>query len=984
MGNSASQNNGHGGRINRKRTSRISRDQLRAKSFLQRERAAASEQTPLIMQTSSADDTEYIERLEDHIQRLSEKCAALESQNILVATQQLDLFARYFSFALSLSVLYGYWRLVGWILCTFMKDHPSSLIEALSEAGAIDKSTLGALAAIVQSSWFVRSLQIGLLLVPYLYNKWTHGSMHRRFQVFVIAFIIIIRIRMCRWREAMFLQNDPSGTQIPRYGEACTNDGIWEANYEISARFLYLSILRLRGLWTKTAQYLSSRADFVPVSYIRELSKLQDQAPITAWEKVERLLPTNLKKKLTDFEKEPLASASIGQVHVATLEGRKVVVKVQHPHARTLMMDDFWSLKVLTRIIGWLEPEYAFMEILMNEWAQEAVKELDFLFEAEHLREASQAIRNWLPDKSTVIRSNVDNVPFRAQVPEPIEELSNQKVLVMNFCEGCRIDDFDKMDEWGLPRAAVMDGVAQTFAHFMYCSTIFNGDPHAGNLLVRPGIEESDEGFTIVVLDWGLAKRLPEMKRVAFCQMVYAAATVDYGLLLDSYKTVGLKMKREDAGQSMEDMRFFLRDMAPRDVAKKRIKSKMKQGADIRKKTQEKVPMESKTYPGEFFFFIRVNELLHGLGSRFSVNLGYLDALSPYAEKGLRMSSYYGLPKVLDTKSTTKGVDSVAAGVDVNFAITMQKFLKDLESEKNLVGGQVCVIKDGIIQVDVVAGSLGGLRSHIPMQKDALILGYSTTKAITATLAHIMVQDGYLTYDEPVCERVWKKFCTTPEPPVNLHSKLGLSQEELQKRWQWKRKISLRHILNHSAALWSAFPPNLTIQKMASCESCIAGFEFDPENPENTVLPVNNPDDGIQAYHFLSFGWLVAGTLCGAYSTKHRTKSTATFQEVYEALLVPKLSETTRKAGFRPMGGAGGHILAQTVTADIRASQMIQRQRQMEMENDEESPEMIEAKKMMQMFDGMEFLVRPVACMRDSLYVIYRFVSGPHDSNFAA
>lgn len=123
-----------------------------------------------------------------------------------------------------------------------------------------------------------------------------------------------------------------------------------------------------------------------------------------------------------------------------------------------------------------------------------------------------------------------------------------------------------------------MDGVAQAFAHFMYCSTIFNGDPHAGNLLVRQGIQTDDtKGFTIVLLDWGLAKRLPEQKRVAFCQMVYAAATVDYGLLLDSYKTVGLKMKREDAGQSMEDMRFFLRDMAPREVAKKRIRAKIKQ-----------------------------------------------------------------------------------------------------------------------------------------------------------------------------------------------------------------------------------------------------------------------------------------------------------------------------------------------------------------------------------------------------------------------
>lgn len=578
MGNSSS-----GPTTNKERRPRISREQLRAKSFLRKERAAIHEATPLLESFSSEDveENQYIEKLEADVQRLAAKCAALESQNILVAVQQLDLITRYFSLFLSLSVLFVYWRVMVGLLPIVMHRYLPIILDRLQEMADCNSSGQcralhGTLINLLQNIWTFRILQVIFLTIPYFYNRWTHGSVHRRFQVFVVAFIVIIRIRMCRWREKMFLQDD--STEIPRYGEACTNDGIWEANYEISARFLYLSILRLRGLWTKTAQYLSSRADFVPVAYIRELSKLQDQAPVTPWDQVEKLLPDRLLEQLTNFEQEPIASASIGQVHVARLGGQKVVVKVQHPHARTLMMDDFWSLNILTKIIGWLEPDYAFMEILMKEWAAEAIKELNFSFEAEHLREASRAIQTLIPTKDTVVYSNVSKIPFQIQVPEPMEDLSNCDVLVMNFCEGCRIDDFTQIEQWGLSRAAVMDGVAQAFAHFMYCSTIFNGDPHAGNMLVRPGIlTDPSKGFTIVVLDWGLAKRLPEQKRVAFCQMVYAAATVDYGLLLDSYKTVGLKMKREDAGQSMEDMRFFLRDMAPRDVARKRIKSKIKQ-----------------------------------------------------------------------------------------------------------------------------------------------------------------------------------------------------------------------------------------------------------------------------------------------------------------------------------------------------------------------------------------------------------------------
>lgn len=369
------------------------------------------------------------------------------------------------------------------------------------------------------------------------------------------------------------------------------------------------------------------------------------------------------------------------------------------------------------------------------------------------------------------------------------------------------------------------------------------------------------------------------------------------------------------------------------------------------KKTNEKVPMESKAYPGEFFFFIRVNELLHGLGSRFSVNLGYLDALRPYAEKGLRMSTFYDLPKevtFIDNKTST--------GSDTQLVQKLQTVLRELEEEGQLSGGQVCVIdKTGKIQVDVVAGSLGGLRSHIPMRHDALILGYSTTKAITATLAHLMVRDGYLSYDEPICERVWQQFCPYEEAPSHLHKDLKLPSEEVERRWRWKREVTLRHILNHCAGFWSAFPTKLTIKKMASCEQCVSGFEFNPDAPEETLLPTCQPSEGVQVYHFMSFGWLVAGTLCGAYKEKHGLAN-VTFQNVYEALLAPKLSEMTKNSGFNPLGASGKHILAQTVTADIKASEMIQRRRQMEMEN-ELSDEVSEAKKMMEMFEGKEFLV---------------------------
>jgi aarF domain-containing kinase len=881
---------------------------------------------------------EMIERLHKNIATLSSRCARLEAQNILIPVQQLDIAARATALTLSLVSLYLYARLVFYAVD---KLFPLVLQKLGRQPGLI--------------LWVIK---LSLSVYPYMYNRMTYGITHRRFEVFTIAFIVIARTRLARWRERIFA-TDPSsssGNVSSVYGEDCSEDAIWDANYEISARFLYVSILRLKGLWTKTAQYLSSRADFMPVAYVRELKRLQDEAPATDWKDIR--LPRKLLEQLTDINPVPIASASIGQVHVARLKltGEKVVIKVQHPSASTLMMDDFWSLKVIARIVAWMDKEYEFFEILMNEWAKEARHELDFISEANNLLAAKKSI-DVMFHKRDVVYTNITAaipkpVPFQVEIPRPLMHLTSKHYLVMHFCEGGRVDDFDLMEQQGIARDAVMDAVSQTFAHMMYVSDIFNGDPHPGNVFLRAGTTVGKEGFTLVLLDWGLAKRMPTVKRLAFCQMALAAATLDFGLLLDAFEAVGLKMKRENVAEDMEGIRFLLRDVVQGAKSRKRIKAKIKvdQKRMQARKKGEKVPMDSKAYPGEFFFFVRVNDLLHGLGSRLSVEMAYLDVLKPYAECGLIMAL-----------KSSQVVTSVPVSVEVKDTELNEKLqiaIKELQDEKKVEGVQICVLdKNGACLADIASGTLGGLKKAFPMQNNALVLGFSCTKAIAATMAHVMVEEGYLDYDEPVCKRVWTKFCSSDKPPVELATALDISQEEVQKRWEWKRSITLRNILMHQAGLWSSMPHTMTIKSLASCESCTAAYEYNPDNPEATLLPSRKPGEESE-YHFMSFGWLIAGTLCGAYEQKHGTP--CTFKEVYERFLESKLSPDTLKVGFRPCGGSGGLSMAQVVTADIRASRMIQQQREFEaMGEDGAAKDVGVSSEMIKSFRGKEFLLDP-------------------------
>ena len=489
-----------------------------------------------------------------------------------------------------------------------------------------------------------------------------------------------------------------------------------------------------------------------------------------------------------------------------------------------------------------------------------------------------------------------EGIPFDVEIPRPVNHLCRSKrVMVMSFCPGQRIDDLEQIRKCRVPKEAVMNALAQAVAHMMYVGDIFNGDPHPGNVFLRPGTKDDESvGFTLVLLDWGLAKRLDARKREGFCRMTYAAATFDYGLMMDSFATLGLKLKRENVAEDLEGIRFLLRDMMPRGVARNRLKAKMK--TDIErskgKKRGERVPVDSDAYPGEFFFFVRTNELLHGLGSKLGVRVKYLDVLRPYALRGLQASS-------ADVRPGAPEAPSSASVADARLHRKIGQRLDEWRRSAAIAGAQVCVIRRGRVLAHCVAGHLGSLNSAVPVRPDALFLGFSCTKAVTATLALKMVEMGYLDLDEPLCRRIWPEFAPTERTPPGLHEALDEDEATTTKKWRWKRSITLRHVLTHTAGLWFATPSNMTIETLASCEKCVRGFEFNADKPEDTILPAEEPGTKC-TYHYISFGWIVAGCIIGAY---HKRKGVLkTYEEIFNEIFSSSLGPVIRKAGFEPCG----------------------------------------------------------------------------------
>ena len=412
---------------------------------------------------SPADPSLVMERLRRENEALSSRCRKLEAQNVICAAQQVDFIAVVLGFTTCAMFYYGF---------------------ALCVCRLVDYDDY--------SCWLAR---VGIIAVPYIYNKLRWGMVYRRFMVFAVFVVFLARVRLCRWRVQKYItssQNqdlsslrgeEGASASSGHFGDDISEDDVMEASYEINARFLYSSILRLRGLWTKTAQYMASRADFVPVGYVRELGKLQDEAPETEWVDVRKMLSkAGILNDFVSIDEKPIASASIGQVHVAKLQDshEKVVIKVQHPHASTLLSDDFVSLNIMAAIVGWLEPEYKFIGILMKEWANEARHELDFNSEVANLKTAHESI-DLMKRTSDMMTTHSDEkrVPFDVEIPRPVDHLCKSKrVMVMSFSEGKRIDDLDQIKKCGVPKEAIMNGLAHATAHMMFVTDIFNGDPH--------------------------------------------------------------------------------------------------------------------------------------------------------------------------------------------------------------------------------------------------------------------------------------------------------------------------------------------------------------------------------------------------------------------------------------------------------------------------------------------------------------------------
>jgi len=287
---------------------------------------------------------------------------------------------------------------------------------------------------------------------------------------------------------------------------------------EVSPEFgvqLRLVLERLGPTFIKFGQMLSTRVDLLPMEVALELKRLQDEVPPESFATVKRLLENEFKKPLTgeagafaSFNEEPVAAASIAQVHFAELpDGRRVAVKVRRPHIGRVIDADLALLRLLASLFDRYLPEYRRLKApqVVDEFATTIKGELNLRAEAAH---ASRFTENL---------ADVEGV----HIPQVIWDYTHNGVLTTERIAGISIDEKEALEAAGHDCLALCERAATLFFHMAFVDGYFHADMHPGNLFV------SDSG-DIIMVDFGIVGRLDMKSRLYLAEMLLAFLKRDY------------------------------------------------------------------------------------------------------------------------------------------------------------------------------------------------------------------------------------------------------------------------------------------------------------------------------------------------------------------------------------------------------------------------------------------------------------------------
>jgi len=594
-------------------------------------------------------------------------------------------------------------------------------------------------------------------------------------------------------------------------GKCPKADQMWDEVHRTNAREIREHAEQVKGLFIKACQFMSAMAGVLPDPYVDEFMCLTDHLPVSTIEEVRKVIRQDFKRFprdiFSELAVEPIASASIAQVHKATLRhnGKQVAVKIQHDGVDRIFLEDVQTLSTIAEQVAYWSPDLDFRKFT-QEWRESVPHELDFGEEKRALERARKALR---AGGSPVL------------VPKADPKLVSRHVLVMEFIEATPIlslGDVDFCQQNGIDKNVVLETLLDAFGIMAFKDGMFHADPHSGNvrILVDPN---APGGAVPVLFDWGFFREIDDGERMGLAKLFHALANFDIAGLFDVLNVLGFSVRGElftdeFRREFLEKARSLLKDTVNKQETRANVQREMADYQARVKRGQQRGSNAASNsispiyfleeFPRCIIFFMRMLQILRGLCvSVEAQGMPILQIFARHAKEALiegskkqslvnRLQVFAGrevwsrntvTPPSPWMSTTTLNSPAKIVALEAR----LKKRLAALLEQQKIVGAQVAVLQGGRSVADVCMGNLSSIDAR-PVDVTTRFPLFSGTGSLAAlALLRTMRRLGFPGGGEPGA----------------LHSKVAEIWPEFG---GGDSSLTIAEILSHSAGLHNAFP----------------------------------------------------------------------------------------------------------------------------------------------------------------------------------
>jgi len=378
------------------------------------------------------------------------------------------------------------------------------------------------------------------------------------------------------------------------------------------ARKLTAKIASLGPSFIKLTQVISTRSDIIPPAYLHELSKLHDEVPPIHQDLVKKIIQGEYNRPFDEvfeeFESEPLAAASLGQVHLAKYGGTEVAVKVQRPGIHELVTTDLRIIQSILKILNQIfhSNQLRALQVAVDEFSRTIYEEMDFEHESRNIKR----FQSLMKDRPEIL------------IPDFFPELTTPRILVMRYYHGIKITEFERLKQEGIDVDKVLSNLIEIYTQQILLDGVIHADPHPGNILVT-----RDE--KIVLLDFGLVVELDEKTRKELIETTMAGARRDFDRLVEGYYNLGI-VNREVSSAILREAAETMFDILTQEgITQRRIQ-------EIAIEVIESFYAFPFELPSNLVYLFKTAALVEGIGTQYRYDFNAVKDIIPLAKQVLR------------------------------------------------------------------------------------------------------------------------------------------------------------------------------------------------------------------------------------------------------------------------------------------------------------------------------------------------------------